>query len=184
MTGSAAIDPFTVEADDEAQRAVGRRVLRTDVQHHVAGVELDVHLRVGEVPQRAGIDLDVGELARRRQIRVRGGHSGPRSFLARLARTDGGGPGRLTGHALDVHEARPRLHLACEQRKVLAQRMSFELRRQIEMTETRMTVEDDAEHLPRLTLVPIGALGTPETQDSARMSVSATSVLSSARQSL
>ena len=41
---------LAVEAHDEAQRAVGRRVLRPEVEDHVAGVELDVHLRVGEVP--------------------------------------------------------------------------------------------------------------------------------------
>ena len=42
-------DALAVEAHDEAQRAVRRRVLRPDVEDHVAGVELDVHLRVGEV---------------------------------------------------------------------------------------------------------------------------------------
>ena len=44
-------DALAVEAHDEPQRAVRRRVLRPDVEHHVAGVELDVHLRVGEVAE-------------------------------------------------------------------------------------------------------------------------------------
>ena len=49
---------LAVEAHDEAQRAVRRRVLRPEVEDHVAGVELDVHLRVGEVAQRAGVELE------------------------------------------------------------------------------------------------------------------------------
>ena len=56
MTGSADDHPLAVEAHDEAQRAVGRRVLRPEVEDHVAGVELDVDLRVGEVAQRARVD--------------------------------------------------------------------------------------------------------------------------------
>ena len=49
---------LAVEPHDEPQRAVRRRVLRAERQDHVAGVELDVHLRVGEVavdaPGRSG----------------------------------------------------------------------------------------------------------------------------------
>ena len=48
---------LAVEPHDEAERAVRRRVLRPEVEDHVAGVELDVHLRVGEVPEHAGLDL-------------------------------------------------------------------------------------------------------------------------------
>ena len=48
MTGSADDDLLAVEARDEAQRAVGGRVLRADVEGHVVGLELDVDLRVGQ----------------------------------------------------------------------------------------------------------------------------------------
>src|SRR5439155_18822059 len=51
----------------------------------------------------------------------------------------------------------PRLHLAREQRVVLAQRVPLELEREVEVTQRGMTVECDAEHLPGLALVPIGA---------------------------
>ena len=63
----------------------------------------------------------------------------------------------FAGHRLDVDEARPRLHLAREQREVLAQRVALELEREVEVTQRGMTVELDAEHLPRLALVPVGA---------------------------
>src|SRR5450432_741933 len=39
--------------------------------------------------------------------------------------------GVVAGHALDVDEAGPRLHLAREQGEVLAQRVAFELRREV-----------------------------------------------------
>ena len=51
--------PLAVEAHDETQRAVRRRVLRPEVEDHVAGVELDVHLRVGEVTPRLARHLDL-----------------------------------------------------------------------------------------------------------------------------
>jgi hypothetical protein len=35
------------------------RVLRAEVEDHVAGVELDVHLRVGQVTPRLTIDGEV-----------------------------------------------------------------------------------------------------------------------------
>ena len=54
-------DALAVEAHDEAQRAVGRRVLRPEVEDHVAGVELDADLRVGEVPERARVDVELGQ---------------------------------------------------------------------------------------------------------------------------
>ena len=66
-------DALTVEAHDEPQRAVRRRVLRPEVEDHVAGVELDVHLRVGELAQRCGSTCDLGQLAGRRELGA-GGH--------------------------------------------------------------------------------------------------------------
>ena len=73
-------DPFAIEADDDPERSVGRRVLRTEVEDHVSGVELDVDLRVGEMPVDARVDLDVGER------RVRRAHdSTPDSAVASAA---------------------------------------------------------------------------------------------------
>ena len=150
--------PLAVEADDDAERAVGRRVLRTQVEDHVAGVELDVDLRVGEMPVDARVDLDVGER------RVRGAHdSTPDSAAASAAAASPSASSpalvrrRFVGHRLDVDEARPRLHDTRQQREVLAQRMPLELRREIEVAQRRMALEDDAEHLPALALVPVGA---------------------------
>ena len=61
-------DALTIEAYDNPQGAVRGRVLRTDVEHHVARVELDVHLRVGEVAERRGIDCNLGKLTRGREV--------------------------------------------------------------------------------------------------------------------
>ena len=52
-------DALAVEADDEPQRAVRGRMLRAEVEDHVAGVELDVHLRVGQVTPRLPVDGEV-----------------------------------------------------------------------------------------------------------------------------
>ena len=52
-------DAFAVEADDEPQRAVRSRMLGAEVEDHVAGVELDVHLRVGQVTPRLPVDGEV-----------------------------------------------------------------------------------------------------------------------------
>src|SRR3954470_22979925 len=64
--------------------------------------------------------------------------------------------GRLTGKGLDVDDAGPRLHLAGEQREVLAQWKAFELTGQIEMSQAGVTGEVKPVHLPRLPLVPVG----------------------------
>ena len=53
---------LAVEAHHEAQRAVGGGVLRPEVEDHVAGVELDVDLRVGEVAQRVALESKSGVL--------------------------------------------------------------------------------------------------------------------------
>ena len=114
-------DLLAVEADDEAQRAVGGRVLRADVEDHVVGVELDVDLRVGQVAERG---------AGRCRTRAVGGSVVLTSAVVRRRRV---GVGvvvvAFAGHRLDVDEARPRLHLAGEQREVLAQRVPLELGR-------------------------------------------------------
>ncbi len=64
-------DALAVEPHDEAQRAVRGRVLRPDVEHHVAGVELDVHLRVGEVAVQRRVDVELGQLAGLREVGAR-----------------------------------------------------------------------------------------------------------------
>ena len=56
MTGSAHDHLLAVEAGDDAQRAVGRGVLRPDVEGHALGLELDVDAGVG------GLCRDVGQL--------------------------------------------------------------------------------------------------------------------------
>src|SRR5690349_14949283 len=63
----------------------------------------------------------------------------------------------LARHGLDVDETGPRLHLAREEREVLAQRVPLEVARQVEMPQVRVAVEHEAVHLPALTLVPVGA---------------------------
>ena len=147
-------DALAVEAHDETQRAVGGRVLRPEVEDHVAGVELDVDLRVGEVAHRFGwhghvarhldgslapVDPRVGRSLRRLPIT-------PRLGAAR----------RLAGHSLDVDEAGPWLHDPSEQREVLTQRVPLELEREEEVTQRGVSVELDAVHLPALPLVPVG----------------------------
>jgi uncharacterized membrane-anchored protein len=47
MTGSAGDHLLAVERHDDAQRAVGGRVLRADVEGHALGLELEVHAGVG-----------------------------------------------------------------------------------------------------------------------------------------
>ena len=172
MTGSAASDALAVEAHDEAQRAVRRRVLRPEVEDHVAGVELDVHLRVGEVAQRAGLDLEARACIGVSVVLM----SPPRSPLRRSSAL--GGVVVVARHRLDVDEPGPRLHHAREQREVLAQRVPLELRRQVEVAQARVPVEDEAVHLPALALVPVGAgvHRRPTTRRAA--SASSTSVLS------
>ena len=65
---------LAVEPHDEPQRAVRRRVLRPEVEDHVAGVELDVHLRLGEVAQHLrDRRATSGSCAGRRELGA-GGH--------------------------------------------------------------------------------------------------------------
>jgi uncharacterized membrane-anchored protein len=47
MTGLGPHHLLAVEAHDDAQRAVGGRVLRADVEGHALGLELDVEAGVG-----------------------------------------------------------------------------------------------------------------------------------------
>src|SRR5262249_7720925 len=58
--GAGRVRPLAAEPDDEPQRAVRGRVLRPEVEDHVARVELDVHLRVGQVAPRLPVDGEVG----------------------------------------------------------------------------------------------------------------------------
>ena len=133
-------DALAVEAHHEAQRAVGRGVLRPEVQDHVAGVELDVRpARRRGGGRRAGLDLEA------RAASVGGAHG--RHLIVRRSPRRGrlvalGVLGVvLTGHRLDVDEAGPGLHLTREQREVLAQRVALELRREVEVAQARVAVE-------------------------------------------
>ena len=54
-------DLLAVEAHDDPQRAVGRRVLRADVEGHALGLELDVEAGVGGLAGDVGQLLPVGE---------------------------------------------------------------------------------------------------------------------------
>ena len=125
MTGSAGDDLLAVELGDDAQRAVGGRVLRAHVEGHALGLELDVDPGVG------GLGGDVGEL---------------------LALGDGGHRRRLRfgvglAVALGVVVARPAwarrrrcratASRAGQQREVLAQRVALELARQVEVARGR-----------------------------------------------
>ena len=79
-------DLLAVEADDDPQRAVRRRVLRTDVEGHPLGLELDVEARVG------GLGGDVAELLAvdrgrsRRRSALRRGSASPRRRPSPVAR--------------------------------------------------------------------------------------------------
>ena len=117
MTGSAASDALAVEAHDEPQRAVRGRVLRTEVEDHVAGVELDVDLRVGEVPQRAG---DRPRICGRSVVLMR---RSPPAGASSAASASSSSPGigstsTRPGHGFTTRD---------EQRVVLAQRVALEL---------------------------------------------------------
>ena len=63
----------------------------------------------------------------------------------------------LAGHRLDVDQAGPGLDLPGQEREVLAQGVALELGRQVEVAHPGVAVEADAEHLPALPLVPVGA---------------------------
>ena len=82
-------------------------------------------LRVGEVAQRARVDVELGQ----RRVSVVLTSRRPRSPSAAV------GVVALTGHGLDVDEAGPRLHDPREQREVLAQRVPLELRREVEVAQ-------------------------------------------------
>ena len=81
-------------------------------------------------------------------------------------------------HGLDVDDAGPRLHHAGQQREVLAQRVALEVDRQVDVAEVGVAGEGDAEHLPRLALVPVGAGVDVGTHDSTVSVSSGTSALS------
>ena len=42
-------DLLAVDLGDDAQRAVGGRVLRTDIEGHALGFDLDVHAGIGRL---------------------------------------------------------------------------------------------------------------------------------------
>ena len=83
--------PLAVEADDDAQGAVGGRMLRADVEGHALGLELDVHAGVG------GLAGDVGEL-----LGVgRGGHaSSPSPSSAESSSPGMSSTSTMPGHGL------------------------------------------------------------------------------------
>src|SRR5438445_13875959 len=94
----------------------------------------------------------------RSEMAVMAGASFAGSFVARsVARSVAGFVVSNTGHGLDVDDARPGLHHAGQQREVLAERVPLELTRQVDVPQTGVPDEVDAEHLPRLALVPVGA---------------------------
>src|SRR5207248_903045 len=61
------------------------------------------------------------------------------------------------GQVLHVDDARPRLHLAGEEREVLAQREPLEVAGEVNVAQVGMALEVEAVHLPRLPLVPLAA---------------------------
>ncbi len=139
---------LAVEANHETQGAVGRRVLRPEVEDHVAGVELDVHLRVGEMPQ-----------VQRQESHARSrawSPSDPRAHDRSTSRRRIRRPGRRASPRRRRDRARASLH-AREQREVLAERVTLELAPGgTGGGGLRVTVEVDAVHLPALALVPVG----------------------------
>ena len=54
MTGSHDDDLLAVELGDDAQRAVGGRVLRADVEGHALGLDLEVDPGVGRLAGDVG----------------------------------------------------------------------------------------------------------------------------------
>ena len=61
------------------------------------------------------------------------------------------------GQELDVNDAGPGLHPTGQQWVVLAQRVPLEVGRKVDVDLVGVAPERDAEHLPRLPLVPVGA---------------------------
>jgi hypothetical protein len=154
--------------DDDAQRAVRGRVLGPDVEGHALGLQLDVDAGIGGLPGDVAQLVAVGDDAHRVV-------TPPPSAASR--------PVEVGRHGLDVDDARPRLDHARQQREVLAQRVALEVRRQVEVAQVGVAGEADAEHLPRLALVPVGA-GVDATQSASRalaVGASGTSTLSVSR---
>ena len=123
-------DLLAVEPGDDPQRAVGRRVLRADVEGHALGLELDVDPGVG------GLRGDVA--------RASGGRSWRSCRASPSAPSRRRRPRRSSSrHGLDVDDARPRLDHAGEQREVLAQREATS------RTSTSIVVKAAARDRPR-----------------------------------
>ena len=99
--GLARHDLLAVELGHDAQRAVGGRVLRADVEGHALGLEVDVEPVVG------GLGRDGRRAGRDRVMAV------IRASLLVVVAV-------AAGHGLDVDDAGPRLHPAGQQREVLA----------------------------------------------------------------
>ena len=64
----------------------------------------------------------------------------------------------LGRHGLDVDDAGPRLHDAGDEGEVLAHRVPLEVARQVDVAQAGVALEGEAEHLPALALVPVGAV--------------------------
>ena len=107
-------DPLAVDLGDEPEHAVGRRVLRADVEGHVRGFELDRDRGVGEVHGRPGIERS----SCRRLTAIALSPAASPEVAASTFSVD--------RHVLDVDRPRPRLHLAAKQRERLAQRVALE----------------------------------------------------------
>src|SRR3954470_23666900 len=72
-------------------------------------------------------------------------------FVLRVLATLG-----LARQGFDVDQSGPGLHLACEEREVLAEGEALELGGQVHVPQPGMPVELEAVHLPGLALVPVG----------------------------
>ena len=131
---------LSIEADDDAQRAVGRRVLRADVEGHALGLELHVDPGVGRLAGDVRRPLSVGD---------RRGHGQPSS--AASPPSPSGSPGKGSTSTSPGHG----LTSLASSGKSLRSGWPFELAREIEVAQPGMADEVEAVHLPGLPLVPV-----------------------------
>jgi hypothetical protein len=105
------VGALAVDLGHQAEHPVGGRVLRPDVEGHVLGLEFDRDRGLGQVAD----EILIGDRHLASCLRVLGRRSvvGGLGVVVVVARLR---------HRLDVDLARPRLHLAAEQRVGLAQR--------------------------------------------------------------
>ncbi len=153
-------DPLAVDLEHDPQHAVGRWVVRSDVDEHLAvaeGVELGLAFR----PGRVGRDrLVYPELLVEHDPRVvRRGMAGDRGHRSRPPdRRVRGGVGRGVGLLHVTLAGAGRSGGVVGQEEVLAQGEAGVVGRHVDPAQIAVALEADAEHVVGLPLRPLGTL--------------------------